>query len=144
MLYHRLVELIEKNADDLTKRWIKEIRSNQQTPTYAEFDEQQLYEGTYSVYSELGKWIGKETTKQDVEQHYTSIGRQFRKEGLALSEVIQAMVLIKRHLWLKVLRDGLLDTVIDLHSALELNNRVVLFFDRAIYFSTIGYETAGK
>lgn len=42
--------------------------------------------------------------------------------------------------WLKVLAEGLLDTVLDLNQALELSNRVVLFFDRAIYYTTVGYE----
>jgi hypothetical protein len=28
----------------------------------------------------------------------------------------------------------------DLIGALELNNRVVLFFDRAFYYTTVGYE----
>jgi hypothetical protein len=46
-------------------------------------------------------------------------------------------------LWRKVLGEGLLDTMLDLYQAIELNNRVMLFFDRAIYFITIGYEKKG-
>ncbi|TFG91783.1 MAG: hypothetical protein E4H15_05165 [Syntrophobacterales bacterium] len=68
------------------------------------------------------------------------MGAQRRKEGFALSEVIQALITTRRYLWLKVLSDGLLDTALDLHKGLDLNNRVVLFFDRAIYFTAKGYE----
>jgi hypothetical protein len=37
-----------------------------------------------------------------------------------------------------------LDTALELHQAIELNNRVVLFFDRAIYYTILGYEGEGK
>jgi len=34
----------------------------------------------------------------------------------------------------------LLDSAYELNQALEMNNNVVYFFDRAIYYVTIGYE----
>jgi hypothetical protein len=33
-------------------------------------------------------------------------------------------------------------TSLNLYQALELNNKVVLYFDRAIYFAIIGYKAA--
>ncbi len=36
--------------------------------------------------------------------------------------------------------EGLLDTTYDLYQAIELNDRVTLFFDRAIFFTAVGYE----
>jgi hypothetical protein len=38
------------------------------------------------------------------------------------------------------MREGLLDTTLELYQAIELNNRVIRFFDRAIYFTAVGYE----
>jgi hypothetical protein len=70
------------------------------------------------------------------------MGGQRRKEGFALSEVISALIVTRRHIWLKVLSDGVLDTALHLNQALELNNRVLLYFDRAIYYSAVGYERA--
>ena len=67
-------------------------------------------------------------------------GAQRRKEGFALSEVIQALFLIRRTLWRKIMDEGLLDTTYDLYQAIELNDRVTLFFDRAIFFTAVGYE----
>ena len=64
------------------------------------------------------------------------------REGFALSEVIQALLVIRRVLWFKVQSDGFLDTALDLNMALALYNRVLLFFDRAIYFTSLGYEKA--
>ena len=59
-----------------------------------------------------------------------------------MEEVVMTLVLIKRYLWLHLLEGGLMTTRLELYQALELNNKVVLYFDRAIYFAIIGYKEA--
>ena len=136
----RLVELIENSADELTRRFIREIRASDDTPKYHTWDEDELYRRAYNVYSQLGKWISRETTKADIAKHYMALGAQRREEGFLLSEVVEALAMTRRFLWRKVLSEGLLDTVLDLTQALKLNHRVILFFDRAIYYTVMGYE----
>jgi hypothetical protein len=43
---------------------------------------------------------------------------------------------------LHLLERGLMTTNLEVYQALDINNKVVLYFDRAIYFSLIGYKTA--
>jgi len=136
----KLVGLIEQNADTLAKEWLADVQKHPDTPTYHKFDPEELYRRCFIIYSQLGRWLSYETTKQDIARYYMPLGKQRRKEGFAISEVIQALVIIRRRLWLKVLSDGLLDTALELHRAMELNNRVILFFDRAIFYSAVGYE----
>jgi hypothetical protein len=140
LISQKLVELIEHNADSLTKRWLADVQKHLDTPTYHKFNPDELYQRSYTVYSQLGKWISQETTKEDIAKYYIALGQQRRKEGFALPEVIQALIITRRHLWLKVLSEGLLDTVLELYRAMELNNRVILFFDRAIFYTSVGYE----
>lgn len=61
-----------------------------------------------------------------------------------MSDVIQALIVTHRVLRLKAEADGLLDTAMDFHLAPDFNNRVVLFFDRAICHTAIGYGEAAK
>jgi len=136
----KLVDLIERNANELTMNWLNDVCKDECTPTYHNFDKLKLYERAFEVFSQLGKWISRETTKEEIAQHYISLGAQRREEGFPLSEVIHALILVRRHLWRKVLGEGLLDTMLDLYQAIELNNRVTLFFDRAIYNIIIGYH----
>lgn len=136
----RLVELIEQNADELTMSFMRDVRVHASTPTYHTWDENELYKRAYNVYSQLGKWISRETSKEEIAQHYKELGALRKREGFALSEVILAIIKTRRHLWIKILGEGLLDTVLDLNQAMELNNRVILFFDRAIYYTILGYE----
>ena len=49
-------------------------------------------------------------------------------------------MLIKSHLWLYLQEKNFFNSKYELSQALELNNNVVFFFDRVIYFVTMGYE----
>ena len=139
----KLVDLIERSAKELTNNWLADVRKELHLPTYQCFEDGELYQRAFRVYSQLGKWISRETTKEEIARDYVALGAERKKEGFALAEIIQALILIRRNLWRKVLREGLLDTTLDLYQAMELNNRVVRFFDRAIYFTTVGYEKKG-
>ena len=136
----KLVEMIERDAGMLAKKWLEDVRRRPETPTYHTFDPDALYRRAHLVYSQLGKWVSYETSKEEIATHYTALGAERRKEGFALSEVIQALILTRRYVWLKVLSDGFLETALELHQGLDLVNRVVLFFDRAIYYTAKGYE----
>lgn len=138
--YQRLVKLIESHADELSRNLLQDLRKRDSTSTFHTYDEKEIYERAFSVYSHLGKWISRETTKEEIAKRYTALGMKRRKEGFALSEIIQALIMTRRHLWLKVLAEGFLDTALDLNQALDLNNRVMLFFDRAIFYTAVGYQ----
>ncbi len=142
MISEKLVSLIEDNADTLTKNWIGDVRHNPTTPTYQTFPEDKLYQRAHFIYSQLGHWISRETSKGEVRNYYVKLGEERFNEGFALYEVVSAIILLKRHLWLHILSDGQLSTAFELYQSLELNNRVVLFFDRAVYYAIIGYEEA--
>ena len=141
---HKLVSLIESNADKITKAWLREVKERKETPTYARHDEERLYHRAFRVYRHLGEWISRERSKEDVADHYLKLGQRRREQGFALSEVVAALIIARRMLWVHVLTDAFLDTALDLNQALELSNRVVLFFDRATYYVSLGYEQAGK
>lgn len=139
-LSKKLIDLIEKNADMLTRSWLHDVKQHGDTLTYHRCDEKKLYDRAFAVYSHIGKWVSRETTKEDVAKYYKALGKERREEGFELAEVVYALILTKRHLWLKVLSSGMLDTALDMHQALELNNRVVLFFDRAIFYTVQGFQ----
>ncbi len=143
ILAKNLVELIERNTDTLTKRVMAEIKKHPGAKTYRALDETKLHTRVYEVYREFNHWILDESTKEDIERVYLALGRQRKQEGFALSEVIQALIIARRHIWLIVQSEGLLDTAVDLYNAIGLVNRSILFFDRAIYFTAVGYETGG-
>jgi hypothetical protein len=139
----KLVGLIERNADELTTSYVLSIQRDQRMPMYQTFNQKEVFRRAYRVYSQLGKWISRETTKEEMRDYWTSLGRQRRKEGFPFSEIVLSLCHIRRVLWEKVQSEGVLDTALDLYQAIDLHNRVVLFFDRALYFAASGYEEKG-
>ena len=137
----KLIALIEKNADELTKKWVEVVRTHEDMPTYRTYDEDKLYERAFSVYSQLGKWLSEQTTKEEIKDIYFKLGKQRRDEGFKLSELLLALVITRRVLWLKIPKGDLLDDVSDLHRGLRLSNNTILFFDRAMFYAAQGYES---
>jgi hypothetical protein len=136
----KLVDLIERSADELSKNYIAEIWRDTRMPTYKKLDTQDIYRRTFSVYSQLGRWISRETTRDAIKTHWTSLGRRRREEGFPLSEIVLSLCHERRLLWNKVQDEGLIDTALDLYQALDLHHRVVIFFDLALYYAAVGYE----
>jgi hypothetical protein len=140
MISQSLVELVEKNADSLAKQWLKDVRQNVHTPFYHTHDEDRLYRRAYEMYKNLGQFLSLQTAKEHTVSFYRKYGKERCEEGFPLSQLIYSFVLFRRHLWLFILHAGFFDTAYDLLRALELNNRVILFFDRAMHNMALGYE----
>ena len=136
----RLVALIEENADELTKKWLEVVRTHADMPTYRAYDEKQLYDRAFSVYSQLGKWLSDKTTKDEIKEIYYTLGRQRKEEGFKLSELLLALIITRRVLWLKIPKGDLLESISDLHAGMRLSNSTILFFDRAMFYAAQGYE----
>lgn len=141
MLSKNLVNLIQRNTDIITKRVMADLKKHPGTKTYHTLDEAKLYSRVYEVYAEFNHFMAEETDREAIERVYTALGILRREEGFALSEVIQALIIARRHIWLLVDSESFLDTALDLRNAIDLVNRSILFFDRAIYFTAVGYET---
>jgi hypothetical protein len=136
----KLVDLIERNADELTTSYVLSIQQDRRMPKYQAFNQKEVFHRAYRVYSQLGKWISRETTKDEMRNYWTDLGRQRKKEGFPLSEIVLSLCHIRWVLWEKVQSEGLMDTALDLYQAMDLHHRVVLFFDRAIYYAAVGHE----
>jgi len=142
VLTRRFIKMIETRADKVAKLWLKEVRQSRYTPTYHTFPEEELFERAMAVYERLGYWLSPETKKEEIRHFYMNLGQRRYHEGFRLEEVVMALILLKRYLWLEVLSEGLTTTNLELYQALELNNQVVLYFDRAIYYTIVGYMEA--
>lgn len=144
MISQSLVELIEKNSEKLTQQWLADVRQNAHTPFYHTFNEDYLFERSLNMYKRLGHWLSIETPKDETARFFRKYGHERYREGFPLPELLYSFILFRRHLWLYILHGGFLDSAYELHRALELNNRVILFFDRALYNIAMGYDEAQK
>ncbi len=139
ILYNRFVKLVEENHQEITERFMNDLLKNPDTRAYATIDRNKIYESSDRVYRDLSRWITKDTPKDIIRDHYMKLGRDRLDQGIPQSQVQKALVLQKRHLWLFVM-DKLYGDLTSYKEAVDVNNRVVLFFDRATHFMLEGYE----
>ncbi len=144
MISHRIVRMIEARAHALTQQWMAAVKRSQKMPVFLKVDPAVLYDHCFQVYSQLGHWLDHSTSTEELIEFFTDFGRQRFYDSIPLSQVIQAITLHRRVLYLFMDERGLIgDDAFALQQAMELTNRVLVFYDRAAYYTSYGFEQAG-
>jgi ADP-ribose pyrophosphatase YjhB (NUDIX family) len=141
LLSDKLVDIIEKNAETIARIWINDALTNPSTAGFRHFDHSRLFGDVCSILSHFGSWMGGIYKDSEIRDYYTAFGRESRKDGIPLSNVLSTLSLIKKHLWEFALSQGMWHNTLDIYMTLELNRRIVIFFDKAVFYTTQGYET---
>ena len=139
-LSNKLIRLIEQNAEVISLRWLECVRTNKSTPTYAGFAADASLTRNKIVIEQFGKWLGGYYSNSDICGYYRQLGKDRKNEGFALSEVISALSLTRKHIWEFALSQQMWSKTIDIYMTLELERRMMLFFDKAAYYIAKGYE----
>jgi hypothetical protein len=139
VLSARLIQMIEEHAEQLTRGVLNDLVGNPHTPHFHALSSDELHRRVYDVYHNLGRWLGDKTEEQ-LEATYGGLGRTRCREGVPLSEVVYALVLIKDHLREYIRAVGLVDSAVELYLEEELHLSIGRFFDRALYHTVKGYE----
>jgi len=136
----KLVNLIEKNADIIANRWLNDVTTGKSTPTYAIVDPHSARERILIVLRQFRKWLGGYYGDNDIRDYYRKLGLERKNEGFALSEIMSAISLTRKHIWEFALSQRMWTKTIDIYMTLELERRMMLFFDRATYYAARGYQ----
>jgi hypothetical protein len=152
MISAKLIELIEIQAGRLTRDVTRDLMTNERTRGFRVVEERDLEQRMFQLYHHLGDWIGHPKSEK-VEAEFTEWGRRRFSQGIPLSEIVYAIIVLKQHLRRYIRDHGLVDAAfprseadyvlpMHLHSLQDLNTRVGEFFDEALYFLACGYEAA--
>ncbi|MFY9659171.1 MAG: hypothetical protein WAJ97_01020 [Terriglobales bacterium] len=140
MMLYRLVRLIETHSQALASCLLDQVESSALTPCYKKnVPPEELKEKVYGIYHHLGEWlIGKD--EFHLEQRYMQIGARRAHQRVPLSEVIWVIVLTKENLWEFIKKESVLERPVEVFGELEMLQLLEQFFDRAIYYASVGYE----
>ncbi len=142
MLYEKFIRLVEENADQITGEWLREVKVNPSTTGYRTISDNVLSFRIHDVYKRLGKWLMDETPNyQQSAEHFIRLGRERANEGIKASEVIYALILSRSVLLRFIQRQGIINNALDLQQAMEFNQKITNFFDKATYFVAVGVES---
>lgn len=141
MLAYKLVRLIETHSGALVAGLLTKVRSSELTRSYQNVPSEDLKNRVGDIYSHLGEWLlGKSSF--DIEQRYEEIGAQRVHQGVPVSELIWVIILTKENLWEFLQKESAPERPIEAFGELEMLQLLDQFFDRAIYYASVGYERA--
>jgi hypothetical protein len=139
MLAYRLLRLVENHSDALASGLLERTQNSPLLPGYRNVPPEELKQRVYEIYHHLADWLlGK--SELDVEKRYLELGARRARQIVPLSQVIWAIILTKRNLWDFLKQGAVLDQPVEIAGELEAEELLDNFFDRAIYFATLGYE----
>jgi hypothetical protein len=150
MISVKLIELIENHATELSNDTARDLMTNPRTPGFRAVPQRELEERLFQIFHHLGDWIGDPGNLR-VRTEFEEWGNRRFDQGLTLSQVVYAIIVIKQHLRHYIADHGLVDASfprvesdyvlpMHLHSLQELNTRVGQFFDEALYHLARGFE----
>ena len=140
MMLYRLVRLIETHSQALAASVLEQVRNSKLTQNFQQkVPPEDLNERVYEIYRHLGEWLmGKDELQ--LEQRYLQIGARRAGQQVPMSEVIWVIVLTKDNLWEFIKKESVLEHPVEVFGELEMLQLLEQFFDRAIYYASVGYE----
>lgn len=136
----RLVQLIEHNADKLSEGLMARLkRSEACSELLSSVPSHEMKQRTFEIYRNLTDWMLNKT-EAEVEERYIGIGSRRARQGIPFSQFLYAIHATKENLWDFLQQEGLLEPG-ELISQMELLRAMEHFFDRALYFGSLGYES---
>ncbi|MFZ1917800.1 MAG: hypothetical protein WAU58_09525 [Terriglobales bacterium] len=142
MLAYKLVRLIETNSDTLSASLLAKVQTSELTRSYRNVPADDLKDRVFDIYRHLGEWLLGKGSGFDIEQRYEEIGTQRVHQGVPISELIWVIILTKENLWEFLQKESLPERPIEAFGELEMLKLLDQFFDRAIYYASVGYERA--
>jgi len=138
MISAQLIELIELHAEQLTRDVARDLVTNPRTIGFRRVRSEDLERRLFQILHDLGTWIG-EPRNARVQTEFSDWGRRRFDQGIALSEILYAVLVLKNTLRRYIRDNGLIDDVprllgdyvlpLHLHGLMDLNTQVSEFFE---------------
>lgn len=132
-----LADYIKQHSRRWVEAWLEAVKTDGGTSHYHHAENTaELIRDTEALYHYLALWLRTAEWDKRIDPHYKRIGRTRREAGFPLNEVVRASLLAKRHLWDGIAADRRLSTELEL----QASKAIGMFYDRAIYYTIVGYE----
>jgi hypothetical protein len=140
MIALRLVRLIESHSEQLTESLLHKLARSSRAADLRKVPSQETRERAREIYRNLSDWLLTKT-EDDIERVYTPLGRRRAEQGVDLSAICWALMMTEENLWDFLEMEGMREKPLEILGGFELLRLLDQFFDQAIYFATLGYES---
>jgi hypothetical protein len=133
-------KFIERFHEQIKEAFLEDAYNKREILSHYRLGRKILEELADSVLTEFTVMIDRRTSVDTIADRYIQLGAQCCLDGISYAEMVRALVLLKRHIWLFFQESNFAGQPFDVRSIVALNNRTALFFDRAIYYFLVGTE----
>jgi cation transport regulator ChaB len=141
MLGMKLVRLIEKHSGELSRELMEQVLNSEHASDFQKIPPEDLRLAATDLYRNLGEWL-LQKREGDIASRFQAVATRRVEEGIRPHHMVWALMLTRDCLWRFLRKEAFLDSIVELHAELELQQLLNQFFDRAIYHAIEGYEHA--
>jgi hypothetical protein len=140
----KLIDLVEKNAEEIAKQWVVEVKKNKRTPAYHNMPEDKLIAQAVEFYHQLRKMLMSSSTYEETQAYISKYAKTCYEDNIPLHEAIYALAMMRRQMWLFAEFQAVFVTVVEHQQAIDSVTRVILMMDYAVYKITQHYQDLMK
>jgi ADP-ribose pyrophosphatase YjhB (NUDIX family) len=144
LLSDELVSVVEANCQRIIDLWLNDIETNPSTGAYHQSDRSDLSAKALVIIGEFEAWLKGAKGERILREFYVSLGAERRRRGIPLEDIVSSLSLLKKHIWMFTYSFGVWEKAVDIYRMFELGERLVYFFDKAVYHTVTGYVEAGR
>jgi len=137
----RLVRLVEEHADQLAENLLKKLKASESCNDLLSLvPDSELKNRAYEIYRHMSEWL-LSRTEAEIEERYLGLGARRAQQDVPFSQMLFAIQTVKENLWDFLRNEDFMEAQ-DLIGEMELLYSLERFFDRVIYFASVGHEGA--
>jgi len=140
----KFIEHMRTNADRMSDRALQAIRASEKCGDLllkVPAEEQKRY--GMEIYGDLTAWL-EDPGGANIEERYVSLGIRRAQQGVTFKDLLWAVCIAHEQLWADMEQECLLDEPVEFWGGVHLLRSLTQFFDRALYYTSLGYEKARK
>lgn len=144
MINEKFVAILRNKKNEIITLWLDDFKKTRTLRIIEGIDETKWRRIMGEVMDGFDEVLTKDISKYRICLDFTQFGREVFKDNYAMHDIINAMSLLKKVIGEVVMTEGFFGTAFQLYQLQELNNKAVLYFDRATYYAVLGYEECIK
>ena len=119
MLAMKLVRLIEKHSEALSRELMEQVLKSELTSDFQKIPQEDLRLAATDLYRNLGEWL-LQKRECDIANRFKAVAAERVAEGIRPQQMVWALMLTRDHLWRFLREEAFADSILQLHAELEL------------------------
>jgi hypothetical protein len=140
----KLVQHMKTNAGRMSEAVLQKIRASSRCrELLIKVPVQEHKQYVLDIYSDLTAWLEAEA-ESSIENRYFALGMLRAEQGVPFSDLFWAVCIANEHLWAYMQEECFVEEPVEFWGGMQLLRSLNQFFDRALYFTSIGYQEASQ